>query len=60
MCPLDVHVENYARKLNLIERKQRDWLTVTELTCNLRKIDSKDPVRFDFALFGMGIEKIIV
>ena len=60
MCPLDVHVENYARKLNLIERKQRDWLTVTELTCNLRKIDAKDPVRFDFALFGMGIEKIIV
>lgn len=60
MCPLDVHVENYARKLNLIERKQRDWLTVTELTCNLRKIDSKDPVRFDFALFGMGIEKAVL
>jgi hypothetical protein len=35
-------------------------LTVTELTCNLRKIDAKDPVRFDFALFGMGIEKVIV
>ncbi len=60
MCPLDVHVENYARKLNLIERKQRDWLTVTELTANLRLVDSKDPVRFDFALFGMGVEKVIV
>jgi uncharacterized protein (TIGR02757 family) len=60
LCPLDVHVENYARKLNLIERKQRDWLTVTELTCKLKEIDEKDPVRFDFALFGMGIEKIII
>ena len=60
LMPLDVHVENYARKLNLIERKQRDWLTVIELTCNLRKIDAKDPVRFDFALFGMGIEKVII
>lgn len=60
MMPLDVHVENYARQLNLIKRKQRDWLTVTELTTNLKLIDSKDPVRFDFALFGMGIEKIIL
>jgi uncharacterized protein (TIGR02757 family) len=60
MCPLDVHVENYARQLNLMERKQRDWLTVCELTANLRKIDPHDPVRFDFALFGMGIEKVII
>ncbi|MFN8282894.1 MAG: TIGR02757 family protein [Chitinophagales bacterium] len=58
--PLDVHVENYARQLNLIERKQRDWLTVCELTSNLRLIDAKDPVRFDFALFGMGIEKVVL
>lgn len=58
LCPLDVHVENYARQMNLIERKQRDWLTVTELTANLRKIDPSDPVRFDYALFGMGIEKV--
>lgn len=58
--PLDVHVENYARQLNLIERKQRDWLTVCELTTNLKMIDSNDPVRFDFALFGMGIEKVII
>lgn len=60
MMPLDVHVENYARQLNLIERKQRDWLTVTELTANLKLIDKNDPVRFDFALFGMGIEKVII
>ncbi|HUM53011.1 MAG TPA: DUF2400 family protein, partial [Chitinophagales bacterium] len=58
--PLDVHVENYARKLNLIERKQRDWLTVCELTSNLKLIDKNDPVRFDFALFGMGIDKAIL
>ncbi len=58
--PLDVHVENYARKLKLIERKQRDWLTVCELTRNLKQIDATDPVRFDFALFGMGIEKAIL
>jgi len=60
LMPLDVHVENYARKLHLIERKQRDWLTVTELTANLKLIDENDPVRFDFALFGMGIEKVII
>lgn len=60
MMPLDVHVENYARQLNLIQRKQRDWLTVVELTTNLKLIDKNDPVRFDYALFGMGIEKIIL
>ncbi len=60
LIPLDVHVENYARQLNLIERKQRDWLTVTELTTNLKKIDAIDPIKFDFALFGMGIEKVII
>ena len=60
LCPLDVHVENYARKLKLIERPQRDWLTVVELTSNLKEIDAKDPIRFDFALFGMGIEKVIL
>lgn len=57
--PLDVHVETYARRLGLITRKQRDWQTVVELTENLRSIDPKDPVRFDYALFGMGIEKAI-
>jgi uncharacterized protein (TIGR02757 family) len=60
LCPLDVHVENYARQLKLITRKQRDWLTVMELTANLQNIDPLDPVRFDFALFGMGIEKAML
>ncbi len=56
LCPLDVHVERQARALGLIERKQSDFKTVLELTRNLKKIDAIDPVRFDFALFGMGID----
>jgi len=55
LCPLDVHVERVARNLNLIERKQRDWQTVVELTNMLKKFDPKDPVKYDFALFGMGV-----
>ncbi|MCO5230800.1 MAG: TIGR02757 family protein [Chitinophagales bacterium] len=55
LCPLDVHVERNARQLGLIQRKQTDWQTVLELTQNLKKFDTQDPVRFDFALFGMGI-----
>ena len=53
--PLDVHVDRVGRRLGLIERKQRDWKTVLELTENLRQFDSKDPVKYDFALFGMGV-----
>lgn len=55
LCPLDVHVEKNARKLGLIERPQTDWLTVLELSNVLKQIDPIDPIRFDFALFGMGI-----
>lgn len=57
LCPLDVHVERVARKLNLIQRKQRDWLTTLELTCALREFDYEDPVKYDFALFGLGVEE---
>jgi uncharacterized protein (TIGR02757 family) len=53
--PLDVHVERIARRLNLIDRKQRDWKTTLELTEKLRELDPLDPVRYDFALFGMSI-----
>ncbi len=53
--PLDIHVERAARKLNLITRKQTDWNTVLELTQVLKKFDPLDPVKYDFALFGMGI-----
>ncbi len=55
MIPLDVHVERYARKFNLITRKQRDWQTVRELTENLKQFDPHDPVKYDYALFGLGV-----
>jgi uncharacterized protein (TIGR02757 family) len=55
ICPVDVHVDRVARRLSLIKRKQTDWQTALELTHNLRKLDHKDPVKYDFALFGLGI-----
>jgi uncharacterized protein (TIGR02757 family) len=55
MCPLDIHSGNVARKLGLLSRKQNDWKAVEELTDNLRKFDKNDPVKYDFALFGMGV-----
>lgn len=56
MMPLDVHVERVARKLNLLKRKQRDWKSVVELTENLKKLNPEDPVIYDYALFGLGVE----
>jgi uncharacterized protein (TIGR02757 family) len=58
ICPLDVHVERVARRLRLLERKQTDWLAAVELTENLKEFDTHDPVKYDFALFGIGKEKI--
>jgi uncharacterized protein (TIGR02757 family) len=55
LMPLDVHVERHARRLGLLERPQTDWQTVLELTEKLRQFDPNDPVKYDFALFGMGI-----
>jgi uncharacterized protein (TIGR02757 family) len=55
ICPVDLHVARVARKLKLIERKQTDWLTAVELTENLKKLDAKDPVKYDFALFSLGV-----
>lgn len=54
-CPLDVHSGRVARQLGLVTRKQNDWRAVEELTANLRKFDPQDPVKYDFALFGMGV-----
>lgn len=54
-CPLDVHSGNVARKLKLLKRKQNDWQAVEELTKNLRKFDAADPIKYDFALFGLGV-----
>ena len=54
-CPLDVHTGNIGRKLNLISRKQNDLKTVLELDKKLRLFDKNDPVKYDYALFGMGV-----
>jgi uncharacterized protein (TIGR02757 family) len=56
VCPCDVHVDRVARKLGLLQRKQTDWLAAQELTQALRQLDPLDPVRYDFALFGLGVE----
>ena len=55
LMPLDVHVDRVARRLGLLERKQTDWKSVIELTNNLKQLDAKDPVKYDFALFGVGV-----
>ncbi|MBB6681084.1 TIGR02757 family protein [Aequorivita sp. 609] len=54
-CPLDVHSGNVARKLKLLKRKQNDGKALAELDASLRKLDPKDPVKYDFALFGLGV-----
>jgi uncharacterized protein (TIGR02757 family) len=54
-CPLDVHSGNVARKLGLLTRKQNDAKALQELDTNLRKLDPVDPVKYDFALFGLGV-----
>jgi uncharacterized protein (TIGR02757 family) len=54
-CPLDVHSGNVARKLGLLKRKQNDAKALEELDKNLRQLDEKDPVKYDFALFGLGV-----
>lgn len=55
LMPLDVHVERISRKQGLLHRKQRDWQAVLELTAQLRQFDPEDPVKYDFALFGLGV-----
>jgi uncharacterized protein (TIGR02757 family) len=57
ICPIDVHVARVARRFNLIQRKQLDWETALELTTHLRKFDRYDPVKYDFALFGIGVSE---
>ncbi len=54
-CPLDVHSGNVAKKLGLISRKQNDVKALNELDFNLRSLDPTDPVKYDFALFGLGV-----
>jgi uncharacterized protein (TIGR02757 family) len=54
-CPLDVHSGNVARKLGLLTRKQNDSKALSELDASLRSMDKDDPVKYDFALFGLGV-----
>ncbi|MEX0811087.1 MAG: TIGR02757 family protein [Chitinophagales bacterium] len=54
-CPLDVHVERVALELGLLKKAGSNWKAVKELTSKLRKFDPEDPVKYDFALFGMGV-----
>ena len=54
-CPLDVHSGNVARKLGLLTRKQNDAKALAELDTAVRQLDQKDPVKYDFALFGLGV-----
>jgi uncharacterized protein (TIGR02757 family) len=54
-CPLDVHSGRVARKLNLLNGKQNDAVAVSKLDENLRHFDPQDPVKYDFALFGLGV-----
>ena len=56
ICPLDIHVGRVARMLGLLQRRQNDWNAAVELTETLRKFDHDDPVKYDFALFGMGVD----
>ena len=57
VCPLDLHVARVARRFGLLTRPQADWASAIELTENLRRMDAKDPAKYDFALFGLGIEE---
>ena len=55
LIPLDVHVGNISRSQGLLKRKQNDFKSVLELTDVLKEFDSNDPVKYDFALFGFGV-----
>ncbi len=55
ICPVDVHVARVAKRLNLLQRKQTDWNAAIELTEQLKKLNANDPVKYDFALFGLGV-----
>ena len=55
ICPVDLHVARVAKRFNLLQRKQIDWQAATELTDYLKTLDKSDPVKYDFALFGLGV-----
>jgi len=58
VCPCDLHVERVARALGLIQKSKGGWRMAKELTDNLKQFDDQDPVKYDFALFGLGMDRI--
>lgn len=54
-CPLDIHTGRVARKLRILNRNQNDFKATLELDYHLRKLNPNDPVKYDFALFGLGV-----
>ena len=58
IIPLDVHVANISRQIGLLERKNNDMKSAVEITENLKLFDPNDPVKYDFALFGIGVNGI--
>jgi uncharacterized protein (TIGR02757 family) len=57
VCPIDLHVARVAKRLHLLNRKQNDWEAAIQLTTCLKTLDPADPVKYDFALFGMGVNE---
>ena len=57
LCPLDIHVNRVSRKIGLLKREQNDFKSVLELSENLKLLDAKDPAKYDFALFSLGIKE---
>ena len=55
ICPIDLHVARVAKRFNLLQCKAINWQAALDLTANLKKFDSLDPVKYDFALFGIGV-----
>lgn len=55
VCPIDVHVARVAYRFKLLQRNQIDWTAGLELTANLRILNGSDPVKYDYALFGLGV-----
>ena len=55
ISPIDLHVARVAKRFGLLTRRQVDWTAALELTAHLRTLDEKDPVKYDFALFGLGV-----
>jgi len=55
ICPIDLHVARVAKSFQLLHRKDPDWMAAEELTEQLRQFDPTDPVKYDFALFGLGV-----